>query len=146
MVKEYSITNFKTFLEDIGLGNIGPQIDRLFNNKQFANQAGAYVSTDNTYSSPQGYFGDPASTPELPATSLTIPSVEKTGKIAVLLLKKNPIYIRLTDGTEAHFTYDEYKRIQGQPALGKTMTIFFQRHPEDRTGNVSQVTKAIVRE
>jgi hypothetical protein len=59
-------------------------------------------------------------------------------------MRKNPIYVRLSDGTEAHFTYDEWKKIEGQPALGKTMTILFQRHPEDMSQEHSKIDKVIV--
>jgi len=82
----------------------------------------------------------------LPSTDMTIPSVERTGRITTLLSKRNPIYVRLSDGTEAQFTYDEYKRIEGNPALGKTMTVIFQRHPEDSGRSYSKIDKAIVRE
>jgi hypothetical protein len=82
----------------------------------------------------------------LPTTDVTIPSVERTGRITSLITKRNPIYIRLSDGTEAHFSYDEYRRIDGKPELGKTMTVIFQRHPEDRMQQASKIDKAIVRD
>ena len=80
----------------------------------------------------------------MPSTDLTIPSAEKQGRITVLELKRNPIYIRLSDGTEANFTYDEYKRIDGKPELGKVMKISFQRHPDDRMRQYSKIENAIV--
>lgn len=140
--------DFKSFInEEFGLANLGGQINRVFDNPSFKGQTGAYVSTDYSTPSPTGYAGDPTSSIDLPANSLTIPNVEKTGRIAVLLYKKNPIYIRLTDGTEAFFTYDEYHKIQGEPpAVGKTMTIVFQRHPNDASEERSKIVKAIVRD
>lgn len=132
--------NFKLFLEDVGLGDIGRSIDRLFNNKHFANQSGAYLNNDGSYHTQTGYIGDPDFIPRLPATNLTIPSVSRTGKITVLLKKKNPIFIKLSDGTEIYLTYDEFKRIKGsEPALGKTMTVIFQRSPDDLTSNHSKI-------
>lgn len=139
---------FKAFLltEDIGLGDLGPRIDRFVHSPWLNNKInGAFVSsTVNGSQQPtMGYAGQSLT---LPATDLTIPSDERTGRITTLLLKRNPIYVRLSDGTEAHFSYDEYRRIDGQPELGKTMTIIFQRHPEDRSQMTSKIDKAIVRD
>jgi len=137
--------DFKSFInEEFGLANLGGQINKVFDNPAFQGHTGAYVSTDYSTPSP---VDDPTSGMNLPTNSLTIPKVEKTGRIAVLLYKKNPIYVRLTDGTEAFFTYDEYHKIQGgEPAVGKTMTIVFQRHPNDASGERSKIVKAIVRD
>jgi hypothetical protein len=140
---------FKEFLvfEQIGLGQLGPKIDALFNDRDFGNQIhGAITSSDWTGSeqSPTlGYGGHPL---HLPSTDLTIPSVQRTGRITHLMLKKNPIYIRLSDGTECQFSYDEYRRIKGIPELGKTMTVVFQRHPEDFTQQHSKIDHAVVRD
>lgn len=76
--------------------------------------------------------------------STHIPSVKKTGKITTLETKKNPIYLRLSDGTEAYFTYDEYNRIHGVPALGKTMTLVLQRHGKDNSLIPSKIDQAII--
>ena len=80
----------------------------------------------------------------MPSVDLTIPSAEREGRITVLELKKNPIYVRLSDGTEAHFTYDEYKRIDGKPELGKVMKISFQRHPDDTMRQFSKIDRATI--
>lgn len=140
---------FKNFLinEEIGLGELGTRIDDLFNSQWFSNQiAGAYASTDVTGSEQSPTMGYSGHSLHLPSTDLTIPSVERTGRITTLLSKRNPIYIRLSDGTEAQFTYDEYKRIEGKPDIGKTMTLIFQRHPDDSGRSYSKVDKAIVRD
>lgn len=79
-------------------------------------------------------------------SDLTIPSIERTGKIISLAEKSNPIYIRLSDGTECVFTHQEYKKIEGKPAIGKTMTVIFQRHPDDFTEQLSKIEKVIIRE
>jgi len=115
----------KTFIESqtIGLGDLGRRIDRMYHNQNFDNQiAGAHLAD----------------------IDLTIPSVTKTGRITILQLKKSPIYMRLSDGTELNFTWDEYKKIQGKPSLGKTMTVIFQRHPKDVTNMNSKIEKVIV--
>lgn len=129
---------FKEFLlkEGIGLGNLGSTIDKVFDTPQWQAQAGSYVSNDMANNPTLGL--------SLPSTDLEVPSIERTGKIKVLMGKRNPIYIELSDGTKASFTYDEWKRIKGEPALGKTMTIIFQRHPGDMSQNYSKIDKAMV--
>ena len=135
---------FKQYIlnEEIGLGELGSRIEGLFNSQQFGNQiGGAYVQTGHAIQGAQsGYSGSM----DLPATDLTVPSSERQGRITVLELKKNPIYIRLSDGTEANFTYDEYKRIEGKPGLGKVMKITFQRHPDDMMQQHSKIDRAVV--
>lgn len=138
---------FKDFIlnEEVGLADLGARIDKLFNSQKFGNQiGGAFVSTDFSGTEQSSTAGFSGHTQHIPSTDLTIPSATRSGRITSLMLKKNPIYIRLSDGTEANFTYDEYKRIDGQPALGKTMTIIFQRHPEDMGRMYSKIEKAIV--
>jgi len=140
---------FKEFLltEEIGLGDLGQRIDSLMNSQKFGNQiGGAFASTDVTGSEMGPTMGFAGHSLWLPSTDLTVPSVERTGRITTLLLKRNPIYVRLSDGTEANFSYEEYRRIEGSPALGKTMTLIFQRHPEDQTSGYSKIDKAIVRD
>lgn len=138
---------FKDYVlnEQLGLGNLGTSIDSLVNSQWLGNTVnGAMVSSQvsGTGSKPvqdyiQGNQHD---------IDLTIPQVVREGRITALMLKKNPIYVRLSDGTEAHFSYDEWKRIDGHPAIGKTMTITFQRHPEDASGQASRIDKVIVRD
>ena len=143
--------------EEIGLGELGPKIDDLFHSQLLGNQIGGAFITMDTDDVPQegigtsgGSFGNQSMARSnqvgLPSTDMTLSSIEKTGRITTLLLKKNPIYIRLSDGTEANFTYDEYRKIQGEPALGKNMTLIFQRHPSDASGQHSKIDQAIVRD
>jgi hypothetical protein len=138
---------FREFLlnEEVGLADLGSRIDNMFHDQRLGNQiAGAFVSTDvSGTEQPEGSVGHPL---YLPSTDMTIPSSVKSGRITTLMLKKNPIYVRLSDGTEASFTYDEYQRIEGEPALGKTMTITFQRQPEDWSRMESKIDKVIVRD
>jgi hypothetical protein len=136
---------FKQFLinEEVGLGDLGARIEKFVNSPLIGNAInGAFVSTQVSGSdqSPQRdvlNFTD---------TDLTVPSVERSGRITCLLLKKNPIYVRLSDGTEAHFSYDEWRRIEGEPGIGKTMTIIFQRHPQDWSQQGSKIDHVIIRD
>ena len=133
------------FCEQIGLGNIGNNISKYVNSQWLSDTiGGALVNSDfnNTGTKPikdyiQGNQED---------IDLTIPSVKREGRIVTLLLKKNPIYIKLSDGTEAHLTYDQWKRIEGKPAIGKVMTIIFQRNPKIQTSERSKIAKIIVRD
>lgn len=139
--------NFKKFLlsEEIGLGNLGSRLNAAFDHID-EKIGGAFLSSDvssTEQSETQGFAGHPL---YLPSTDLTVPQNIKTGRIQTLLLKKNPIYIKLSNGTEAYFTFDEYRRIQGTPAIGKVMSIIFQRHPSDKSETVSKIDKAIVRD
>lgn len=145
--------NFKTFIlkEDIGLGDIGKSMERIFANRQYNQQSGAYLSTDYSHPSPEGYRGDQDWMTKLPQNTLSIPSVEKTGKISILLTKKNPIFIQLSNNgkkvAEVFFTYDEFKRIHGsKPEIGKTMTIVFQRNKNDNSDNLSKINYAVVKD
>lgn len=140
---------FKEFLikENIGLGDLGMRIDQMAQNQDLDHQIkGAMLSSYwSDLDLPVADRSTRDSIPEL-SSDLGIPNVERTGKITHLMLKRNPIYVRLSDGTECHFSYDEYKRIQGEPAIGKTMTVIFQRHPSDNTPQHSRIEKIIVRE
>lgn len=138
---------FKQFLlsEQMGLGDLGTNIDKLMSSHWFGNAInGALVSTDWSGTEDPQTTGHGGQEKNLPGVDLTIPSIQRSGRITTLFTKKNPIYVRLSDGTEAHFSYDEYKRIQGTPALGKVMTITFQRHPGDFTNQYSKIDQAIV--
>ena len=137
--RDYLIT------EELGLGDLGNRIDTLFNSQKFGNQiGGALVSADMTGSEQSPTMGYAGHSLHLPSTDLTIPSVQKSGRITVLQTKSNPIFIKLSDGTEANFSYDEYKRIHGDPKLGSVMNITFQRHPEDRMRAYSKIDKVEV--
>ena len=72
-------------------------------------------------------------------SQMGIPLVKKSGRIDVLITKKNPIYVQLSDGTKLFFSPDEYRRIRGKPGLGKTMTATFQRRTNDGSKQPSQI-------
>lgn len=75
----------------------------------------------------------------LPNFDLGLPSIEKKAKIVLVIQKKNPIYIQLDDGTKLYFTYDEFKRIDGEPVVGKTMAVKLLRLPFDNTDSPSKI-------
>lgn len=133
---------FKEYLleSQLGLGNLGGQLQKAMDHVS-EKLGGAYLTSDVSGSGMPNIF----SNIKLPGTDLKLPKVERTGVIQTLLLTKNPIYLRLSDGTEAHLSYDQYKRIQGEPAVGKTITLIFQRDPESRSNIPSKIEKAIVR-
>jgi len=139
---------FKDFIlkEELGLAELGPKIHNLMHDQRFGNQVGAYLSTDMSGTEQSETLGYQGRGLHLPSTDLTVPSMERTGRIQILLSKKNPIFLQLSDGTQAFFTYDEYRKIQGEPSLGKTMTIIFQRHPDNNSTNLSKIEKAMVLE
>lgn len=139
---------FKNFLinEEVGLADLGPNIEKLFNSQLFGNQIqGAFVSSqwNNSYTNTPWKGNDSLNNVKEPV-DMKIPSTERTGKIISLTEKSNPIFIRLSDGTECMFTLQEFKKIQGKPSIGKTMTVIFQRHPDDFTKQLSKIEKAIV--
>jgi hypothetical protein len=130
--------NFKQFLvsEGLNLDQFGPSIDRVFaGNKAFQQHASQYLSGKIPY----------ANLDIRPEDVAEIPRVEKTGVVEVLLTKRNPIYMKLNDGTEAHFTYDEWNRMKDKPALGKTVSIIFQRSHKYKGPDQSKIEQVIVK-
>jgi len=81
---------------------------------------------------------------QLPKMDLDLPTVTRQGIIDIILDKKNPIYVQLSDGSKLFFTHDEYKRIQGKPSKGKKMTVVMQRHGQDNSDVPSQICKCMV--
>ena len=75
-----------------------------------------------------------------PSINLDLPSVEKSGKIQIIMDKINPIYIGLSDGSKLFFTIDEFSRITGKPMIGKTMIWKMQRLPNDSNCYPSKIT------
>lgn len=61
----------------------------------------------------------------LPNLKLDLPTIKKTGRILTLEFRKNPILIRLNDGTELYLTIDQFKRIHKQPKVGNKLTVEF---------------------
>lgn len=114
---------FKDYIlnEMINFSKMSHTVDGLFDN----NSALSYLN---------------ASTPNFNLKDhINIPRVTRTGKIKLIQLTRNPIYVELSDGTKAYFTYDEWNRIHGNPRPGKIMTIVYQRHPLDKSGETSKI-------
>lgn len=80
----------------------------------------------------------------LPGLHLDLPTLEKRARIDLIMDKKNPIYVQLSDGSKLFFTLDEFKRINGKPERGKTMVVQMQRLGHDSTEYPSQITRCDV--
>jgi len=81
---------------------------------------------------------------QMPSINLDLPTIEKRAKIDVIMDKKNPIYIQLSDGSKLFFSIDEFRRIEGKPKQGKTLIVTMQRLPHDNSKLPSQITKCRV--
>lgn len=110
----------------------------MFNNFQeyaiihdFLDKYGSFSVAENSYDWVKNYV--------LPNYDLGLPTVEKKGKIILLIQKRNPIYVQLDDGTKLFFTYDEFKRINGEPVVGKTMAVKLLRLSHDNTDSPSKI-------
>lgn len=75
----------------------------------------------------------------LPDIDLSLPSLKKTSRIAILSDRTNPIYVQLEDGSKLFFSYDQFRRIQGSPAVGKTMILTMQRLVGDNSNTPSKI-------
>jgi|688.fasta_scaffold00185_99 hypothetical protein len=75
----------------------------------------------------------------LPKIDLDLPVINKKSKIHMIIRKKNPIYIQLIDGTKLFFTHDEFRRIHGNPEIGKIMAVKMLRLPTDNSFAPSQI-------
>lgn len=125
--------DFKQFFEQntIGYHNDGPGSG--------FNPSGALFTTSDVTGSEASpkMTGNPL---HLPSMDAGIPLVQKSGVIKYLELKKNPIFMMLSDGTRLFFTWDEFKRIKGDtPSPGKRIVVTMQRNPLDKTSTSSQI-------
>ena len=139
---------FKEYLlnEDLGLGNLGTKMDNIVNSQWLDTQlGGAIMCSDQTGTDQFPPFERTGSYAK-PDLDLTVPSVVRSGRITNLFLKKNPIHIGLSDGTQLRLNYDEFKRIQGKPEIGKVMNVTLQRHPSDNSQTHSRIDKIEVRD
>lgn len=80
----------------------------------------------------------------LPTLALDLPTIEKRAKIDIIMDKKNPIYVQLSDGSKLFFSVDEFRRIPGKPERGKTMVFKMQRLGYDKSQNPSQISNCYV--
>jgi hypothetical protein len=116
--------NFKQFMKLMEYANVG---------------GGALLPTSWTGSSAPDTMSMGGRPLSLPGNDLGLPSVQRSGRIDILIKDKNPIYVQLSDGSKLFFSLDEFKRIKGFPEVGRNMTVIFQRAPSDLSLNVSQV-------
>lgn len=136
---------FKQFIENqIGLGNLNGKMTSLFKHPEYQQFAGAYVSNDINGAESSSTFDVSGKSLKMPSTDFQIPQIRKEGRVVAMELRKNPIYIKLSDGTSAYFTHDEFRRIKGKPEIGAVMRLVFQRHPGDTTENYSKLDSAEV--
>jgi hypothetical protein len=137
------MSKFKQFLikEEFGLGDIKQKINKIFDNKSYSNFLSS--SANNTYDYSPWRGNDSINNQKEPV-DLVIPNIEKTARIIFLDVKKTPIRMLLSDGTECLFSEVEFRKIKGIPEINKTITLVFQRNPNDFSKNFSKIEKAIV--
>lgn len=68
-----------------------------------------------------------------------IPTVSKTAKIEFINDKTNPMLIYLADKSILYVPYDGFKKIPGDPSVGRMLNVVFQRRPDDNSKNFSQI-------
>lgn len=132
------------FTESLGLGNLGAKLHSFYTSPWLDQRLqGAYITNGNNgIEQPED---DTSAKPNyLAATELTVPQVTRTGIIEVLNRHTNPIYLRLSDGTEIEMTHDQFLKVKGQPSVGKVMTVIFQRHSSDMTEQRSKIDQCFV--
>lgn len=81
---------------------------------------------------------------QAPNLNLDLPVTDKSSKIAILMQKRNPIFMQLSDKTKLFFTPQEFRRIDGVPKVGKIAKITFLRLPQDQSEFPSQITKCSI--
>jgi hypothetical protein len=124
------ILNFKKyFYESIGAGSMLPT-----------------TWTGSQASDTMGLTGHPLNLPEidiaLPPEGTVTPELKKSGIVKDFIFNKDPITVILDDGTVLYFTYDEYKRIQGDLPLVPKLTrleISFQTLPTSLYSTPSKI-------
>lgn len=116
---------------------------------------GSYVPTtwsnsNHELTTANRHIGWPLELPEddfvLGTNPLYIPRIIRKGMVTKFEDKKNPMIVTLDDGTKCYLSMDQYKLIKGHlPIVPKAthLTIVFQRHPNDKSLEVSQVEKII---
>lgn len=84
----------------------------------------------------------------LPSIDMEIPNNIPTKTIQSLInvinKNKNPIFVGLEDGTKIFLTWDEFKRINPAPEVGKKAMITFQINDKDKDNTPSQIQKFVV--
>jgi len=80
----------------------------------------------------------------LPNFDLDLPCVKREAKIQILQYKKTPIFMQLSDGSKLFFTIDEFRRIHGEPEVGKTIRYEMIRLPSDNTILPSMIKSCVI--
>lgn len=91
------------------------------------------------YYLPKNFFWANDIAKKLPQIELDLPSIEKKSIIYDIKLNKNPIVVLLQDGSKLFMTIDQFKRISGKPAIGKTLAFTLQRLQNDNSTLPSQI-------
>jgi len=73
-----------------------------------------------------------------------VPHITKKGHILNIEYNKNPIRIKISDGTQLFLHIDDYKRLNKEPKKGDNISIEFQRNPEDISENPSKINKIFI--
>ena len=124
----------------------------ILNFKQYFQESmGAGPMVPATWSGSQvpdtmGLKGHPLHLPDidivLPPEGTVTPELKKIGFIKEFIYNKDPITVILDDGTTLYFTYDEYKRIQGDLPLVPKLTrleVSFQTLPQSLYSTPSKI-------
>jgi hypothetical protein len=144
--------SFKKYIKTIEEQNtIGYHNDGGGFNAPMLRSGGSYITSDQSGSESdpgKNSIGYPQFLPSLDMTvPQEVPTVQRTAKIRLIEKHKNPIFIFLSDGTRLYLTYDEFKRIKGgEPRMGQTMKVVFQRNPKDKNEAPSQIQSIWVKD
>lgn len=123
--------NFKNWLEQNTVGK----------HNDFA--TGAYASSSVTGSETFGPKPNHLTSQDLVIQG--VPSKTVEGKIAMVDLNRDPVYVQLYDGTQLYIPHDAViKRVQGEIKKGKTLRVTFQRHANDNSEEPSKIAWAQV--
>jgi len=76
-----------------------------------------------------------------PSADLEIPHVSRKSKIRSVEERRNPIVVRLMDGTAIYLTLDEFRRVDSRTKLqpGREITVTFQRREGDDGPDPSKI-------
>ena len=136
--------NFKEYLRLCELAEDGP-LGTVIPNSPF----GAVPSDEGKPNS-----GDPApirptrgdfnlGLPQVPVTSaikwISGPGMQQPGQQTLDGIKKNVVQITLENGLSVFMSYDEFKRVPGEPRVGKMATVVLQRRLDDKSRTPSQI-------
>jgi hypothetical protein len=77
--------------------------------------------------------------PSMGDFTLSLPQVTITSAIRQLDDKRNPILIQLDNNTLLFIQPDAFRKIKGEPRIGKMMTVVLQRRPEDKSPVPSKI-------